>query len=172
LDNTPLGAVLDRLDKTPDVHRTGYVVNLISEQGAYSSKPAPDVVANEELTVRQQDIGRRENAGSIQRSCRTYGGARKTSSSKASRRKFGLQSRQDPRLCSRTSHCIDSASHRVDQFDDSDFSVEIMKSREQKGYTETKRVLVEQKLRAQWAATYSEPSAYSLVEEIKRETRT
>jgi hypothetical protein len=36
----------------------------------------------------------------------------------------------------------------VDQFDDSDFSVEIMKSREQKGYTETKRVLVEQKLRA------------------------
>ena len=60
----------------------------------------------------------------------------------------------------------------VDQLDDSDFSPEAMKSREEKGHTETKRVLVEQKLRASSAATYSEPSAYSLVEEIKRETRT
>jgi NTE family protein len=36
-DNTPLGAVLDRLDKTPDADRTIYVVNLFPNKGPIPS---------------------------------------------------------------------------------------------------------------------------------------
>jgi predicted acylesterase/phospholipase RssA len=55
-DNTPLRAVLDRLDPAADVERTVYVVNLFPNKGPVCAQYAGRNGADEEFTVRQQTL--------------------------------------------------------------------------------------------------------------------
>jgi NTE family protein len=145
-DNTPLGAVLDRLDKTMDVERTVYVVNLFPNKGSIprnllqvSSRMKNLQFANK--TLEDVKMLRRFNevAGLMEALEKLPGGNPLVGNPayEAVKRRGYIHI---PRIVSLPPPA------EVDQFDDSDFSPEAMTKREEKGYLETKRVLSEENL--------------------------
>jgi NTE family protein len=147
-DNTPLGAVLDRLDKTPDVDRTVYVVNLFPNKGPIprnllqvSSRMKNLQFANK-TSEDVKMLDRFNEVAELMEALEKLPGGNPLVGNPAYEAVKTRGYVHVPRIVS-----IPPPTE-VDQFDDTDFSPEAMKSREEKGYTETKRVLVEQRLRA------------------------
>ena len=142
-DNTPLGAVLDRLDKTAGVDRTVYIVNLFPNKAPIprnliqvSSRMKNLQFANKTLEDMKMLDRFNEVAELMEALEKLPGGnplARNPAYEAVKKRAYV----HVPRIVSITPPA------EVDQFDDSDFSPEAMKTREEKGYAETKKVLGE-----------------------------
>ena len=145
-DNTPLGAVLDRLDKTAGVDRTIYVVNLFPNKGLIprnlfevSSRMKNLQFANKTLEDVKM-LGRFNEVAELMDALERLPGGNPLLGNPAYEaiKKRGYV--RVPRIVSITPPT------EVDQFDDSDFSLEAVKAREQKGYVETRKLLHENNL--------------------------
>jgi NTE family protein len=140
-DNTPLGAVLDRLDKAAGVDRTVYVVNLFPNKA-----PIPRNLL--EVSARMKNLQfanktledvklleRFNEVAELMEALEKVPGGNPLGGDPAYEAVKKRAYVQVPRIVSITPPA------QVDQFDDSDFSPEAMRTRAQKGYAETKKEL-------------------------------
>jgi len=147
-DNTPLGAVLDQLDKTAGVDRTVYVVNLFPNKAPIprdllqvSARIKNLQFANKTLEdVKMLD--RFNEVAALMEALEKLPGGNPLLGDPAYEAVRRREYVHVPRIVSITPPA------EVDHFDESDFSPKAMKTREEKGYVETKKVLAEKAHRA------------------------
>jgi NTE family protein len=142
-DNTPLGAVLDRLDREPEVHRTIYVISLFPNKA-----PLPRNLA--QVYARMKDL---QFANKTQEDVKLLKRFNKVARLVEALEKLpgGNPLKSDPAYTDVKEQgwiqVPDIISvpppENVQQFDDSDFSSEAILAREDEGYEATKKALAE-----------------------------
>jgi NTE family protein len=146
-DNTPLGAVLDKLDKSPGTDRTVYVVNLFQNKAPlprnlmqvaarmkniqFANKSCEDVKLLKRINkvVELLDALEKRRGGNPLKDHPAY---------KALKAEGWVRV---PRIVSIP------PPEKVDEFDDSDFSPQAIKARTEEGYAITKKALASAKAR-------------------------
>jgi NTE family protein len=142
-DNTPLGAVLDRLDRGPEVRRTVYVISLFPNKA-----PLPRNLL--QVYARMKDL---QFANKSQEDVKLLKRFNKVAKLVEALEKLpgGNPLKADPAFTDVEKEgwiqVPDIISvpppEKVQQFDDSDFSPEAVQAREEEGYEATKKALAE-----------------------------
>jgi predicted acylesterase/phospholipase RssA len=140
-DNTPLGAVIDKLDKAPDVHRTVYVVNLFPNKAPIPRNLSEIAARMKNLqfankTLDDVEMMRRMNeVAKLMEALEKLPGGNPLQDDPAY---IAVKTRayvEVPEIVSIT------PPEPIDEFGDADFSPEAIKKRANQGYAQTMKAL-------------------------------
>jgi predicted acylesterase/phospholipase RssA len=142
-DNTPLGAVLDKLDKKVGVDRTIYVVNLFPNKGPIPTSLIEVVQRVQNLQFANKTaedlklLHRFDQVAALMNVLKTWPGGNPLEGNKVYEKVESENYIVVPRIVS-----ITNPSH-IGALDGSDFSAETIRRRAEEGYNQTKKALRE-----------------------------